>query len=251
MLCIGLDPDPGRFPLKISREKEPIFTFNKAVIDATVDLACCYKPQIAHYAASAAERELEKTITYIKDLGVPVILDAKRGDVGSTAEKYATEAFERYGADAVTINPYLGHDAMEPFLAFADKGVFIVCRTSNPGGADIQNLVMQDGDQLFERVANLAAHQWNGNRNVALVVGATRPKELARIREITGEMTFLLPGIGTQGGDVAASIKAGQGGGLIVTSSRAVIYASSGDDFADAARQLAQSTRDEINQHRQ
>ena len=251
MLCIGLDPDPGRFPLKISREKEPIFAFNKAVIDATVDLACCYKPQIAHYAASAAERELEKTITYIKDLGVPVILDAKRGDVGSTAENYATEAFERYGADAVTINPYLGHDAMEPFLAFADKGVFIVCRTSNPGGADIQNLVMQDGDQLFERVANLAAHQWNGNRNVALVVGATRPKELARIREITGEMTFLLPGIGTQGGDVAASIKAGQGGGLIVTSSRAVIYASSGDDFADAARQLAQSTRDEINQHRQ
>ena len=251
LLCIGLDPDPGRFPLKISREKEPIFSFNKAVIDATVDLACCYKPQIAHYAAVAAERELEKTIAYIKDLDVPLILDAKRGDVASTAENYAAEVFERYGADAVTINPYLGHDAMQPFLAFADKGVFILCRTSNPGGADIQNLVMEGGDQLFERVASLAAHQWNSNSNVALVVGATKPTELARIREITGEMTFLLPGIGAQDGDVAASIKAGQGGGLIVTSSRAVLYASSGDDFADAAREVAKSTRDEINQHRQ
>jgi len=251
LLCVGLDPDPDRFPAVISRGKEPIYTFNKAVIDATVDLACCYKPQIAYYAATAAERQLEKTIAYIKDLGVPVILDAKRGDVGSTAENYALEVFERYGADAVTINPYLGHDAMAPFLAFKDKGVFILCRTSNPGGADIQELVMEGGDQLFERVASLAANQWNGNGNVALVVGATRPVELARIREITGEMTFLLPGIGVQGGDVAASIKAGQGGGLIMTSSRAVLYASSGDDFADAARQVAQSTRDEINHHRQ
>ncbi len=180
-----------------------------------------------------------------------MILDAKRGDVASTAESYALEVFERYGADAVTINPYLGHDAMAPFLAFEDKGVFILCRTSNPGGADIQELVMEGGDQLFERVASLAANQWNENNNVALVVGATRPVELARIREITGEMTFLLPGIGAQGGDVAASIKAGQGGGLIVSSSRAVLYASSADDFADAAREAALSIRDEINLHRQ
>lgn len=182
---------------------------------------------------------------------MPLILDAKRGDVGGTAEKYATEVFERYGADAVTIHPYLGLDAMQPFLAFADRGVFILCRTSNPGGADIQNLVMQGGEQLFERVASLAANKWNENNNVALVVGATMPAELARIREITGDMTFLLPGIGAQGGDVAASIQAGQGGGLIVSSSRAVLYASSGDDFADAARRVAQSTRDEINLHRQ
>ena len=248
-LCIGLDPDPERFPAPIRRDKEPIFAFNKAVIDSTSDLACCYKPQFAYYAANAAERELEKTISYIRDLDIPVILDAKRGDVGSTAEKYATEAFERYGADAVTINPYLGLDAMQPFLARAEKGIFILCRTSNPGGADIQNLMIDGGDQLYEHIAGLASQQWNGNNNVALVVGATQPSELTRVREITGDMTLLLPGIGAQGGDVEASIKAGQGGGLIVSSSRAVLYASSGDDFAEAARKIAQSTRDEINQH--
>ena len=251
MLCIGLDPDLSRFPVKISREKDPVFVFNKAIIDATLDLACCYKPQIAHYAAAAAEAALEKTIAYIKDLGVPLILDAKRGDVGATAENYAAEVFERYEADAVTINPYMGHDAMQPFLAFADRGVFILCRTSNSGGADLQNLMLQGGDQLFERVAILAANQWNGNNNVALVVGATMPAELARIREITGDMTLLLPGIGAQGGDVAASMQAGQGGGLILSSSRAVLYASSADDFADAAREVARATRDEINLHRQ
>ena len=251
MLCIGLDPDLSRFPVKISREKDPVFVFNKAIIDATLDLACCYKPQIAHYAAAAAEAALEKTIDYIKDLGVPLILDAKRGDVGATAENYAAEVFERYEADAVTINPYMGHEAMQPFLAFADRGVFILCRTSNPGGADLQNLMLQGGDQLFERVAILAANQWNGNNNVALVVGATMPAELARIREITGDMTLLLPGIGAQGGDVAASMQAGQGGGLILSSSRAVLYASSADDFADAAREVARVTRDEINLHRQ
>jgi orotidine-5'-phosphate decarboxylase len=249
LLCIGLDPDPGRFPAHIAGTKEPIFTFNKAIIDATIDIACCYKPQFAYYAASSAEQELEKTIAYIKDRGVPVILDAKRGDVGSTAEKYATEVFERYGADAVTINPYLGHDAMAPFLAFADKGVFVLCRTSNPGGADIQNLVMAEGDQLYERVARLAARQWNTNNNIALVVGATMPAELTRIREITGPMTFLLPGIGAQGGDIGAGISAGQGGGLIVSSSRAVLYASSEPDFAERAREVALSTRDEINLH--
>jgi len=179
-----------------------------------------------------------------------VILDAKRGDVASTAENYAREVFERYGADAVTINPYLGYDAMQPFLTYADKGVIILCRTSNPGGADIQNLVMEDGEQLFERVAELATVKWNVNNNVGLVVGATRPSELTRVREIAGEMTLLLPGIGAQGGDIAASIRAGEGGGLIIASSRAITYASSGDDFAEAARRIAQSTVDEINQHR-
>ena len=249
LLCVGLDPDPARFPPAVRKDKEPIFTFNKAMIDATSDLACCYKPQFAFYAANAAEQELEKTIAYVRDLGIPLILDAKRGDVGSTAENYATEAFERYGADAVTINPYMGLDAMQPFLAYAEKGIFVLCRTSNPGGADIQNLVMEDGEQLYERVAGLATQNWNSNNNVALVVGATQPGELARVREITGDMTFLLPGIGAQGGDIEASIKAGQGGGLIVPSSRAILYASSGEDFAEAARQVAQSTRDAINQH--
>ena len=250
LLCVGLDPDPGRFPQRFNREPEPIFAFNKAVIDATADLCCCYKPQIAHYAANSAERQLEKTIRYTRDLGIPVILDAKRGDVASTAENYAREVFERYGADAVTINPYLGYDAMQPFLTYADKGVIILCRTSNPGGADIQNLVMEDGEQLFERVAELATVKWNVNNNVGLVVGATRPSELTRVREIAGEMTLLLPGIGAQGGDIAASIRAGEGGGLIIASSRAITYASSGDDFAEAARRIAQSTVDEINQHR-
>jgi len=250
LLCIGLDPDPNRFPKRFLKEDEPIFNFNKAIIDATADLVCCFKPQIAHYAAVGAESELFKTIAYIKDLGIPVILDAKRGDVGITAERYAVECFERYNADAVTINPYLGFDAMEPFLSYTDKGVFILCRTSNPGGADLQNLTLDNGLSLYEHVAHQASSVWNTNNNVALVTGATQPQELARIREIAGDMTFLLPGIGAQGGDVEASLAAGEGGGLIVSSSRTVLYASGGDDFADAARQVADSTRIEINRHR-
>ncbi len=250
LLCIGLDPDPKRFPVAVQQESDAIFAFNKAIIDATVDIACCYKPQFAHYAAGANEPSLEKTIRYIKDQGVPVILDVKRGDIGSTAEQYAIEAFDRYGADAVTINPYLGYDSMEPFLDHQDKGVFILCRTSNPGGADLQNLKLANGKQLFEHVADQAANVWNKNHNVALVTGATQPSELARIREITGDMPFLLPGIGSQGGDVEKSIKAGQGGGLIVSSSRAILYASDGEDFAEEARRVAASTRDEINLYR-
>ena len=250
LLCIGLDPNPRQFPERFQREKEPILAFNKSIIDATADLACCYKPQIAFYSSNGAEQELEKTISYLKDLQIPVLLDAKRGDVGSTAEQYAAEAFDRYGADAVTINPYLGFDAMAPFLDRADKGVFILCRTSNPGGADLQNLELRDGRLLYEHVAREAATTWNSNNNVALVTGATQPQELAKIRQITGEMTFLLPGIGAQGGELESSLKAGEGGGLIVSSSRAVLYASSGEDFAEAARQVAESTRDEINHHR-
>jgi orotidine-5'-phosphate decarboxylase len=250
LLCVGLDPDASRFPARILKEADPIFCFNKAIIDATADLVCCFKPQFAHFAALGAEKSLEKTISYIKDLDIPVILDAKRGDIGSTAERYATEAFERYGADAVTINPYLGYDSMEPFLSYRDKGIFILCRTSNPGGADLQNLKLENGQSLYEHVAGQASSQWNGNNNIALVTGATQPSELARIREITGDMPFLLPGIGAQGGDVASSLKAGKGGGLIVSSSRAVLYASDGDDFDEAARQVANSTRTEINEHK-
>jgi orotidine-5'-phosphate decarboxylase len=250
LLCIGLDPDPTRFPATFRNEKQPIFAFNKEIIDATIDLACCYKPQIAHYAARGAESELEQTISYLRDLNVPVILDAKRGDIGSTAVQYAIEAFERYGADAVTANPYLGFDSFEPFLAYKEKGIFLLCRTSNPGGADLQNLILESGKQLFEHVAEKAANEWNINNNIALVTGATRPDELKRIRELTGNMTFLLPGIGSQGGDVEASVKAGKGGGLIVSSSRAVLYASSGTDFAEAAHKVALQTRDEINLHR-
>lgn len=248
-LCVGLDPDISRFTSAIQGGPEPIFTFNKAIIDATADLVCCYKPQIAHYAGVSAEAELEKTIRYIQALGVPVLLDAKRGDVGSTAEWYARELFERYGADATTINPYLGLDAMAPLIEYREKGVFILCRTSNPGGADLQNLLLDNGKQLFEHVADQAANHWNKHGNVGLVVGATRPKELSRIRELVGAMPLLLPGIGAQGGDVKATVSAGAGGLMLISASRSILYASSESDFAEQARAAALALREEINRY--
>jgi orotidine-5'-phosphate decarboxylase len=247
LLCVGLDPEIGRFPAAIRKGAEPIFTFNKAIIDATADLVCCYKPQIAHYAGAGAEGALEKTIAYIHDKQLPVLLDAKRGDVSSTAAHYARELFERYGADAATINPYLGFDAMEPYIEYRERGVFILCRTSNPGGADIQNLQLANGKQLYEHVAEQAATRWNKYRNVGLVVGATQPGEVKRIRELVGPMTLLLPGIGAQGGEVAATVEAGAGGGMILSASRSILYASSGPDFAECARAVAEATRNEIN----
>lgn len=219
-------------------------------MDATHDLVCCYKPQIAHYAALGAEDQLKETINYIHSKGIPVLLDAKRGDIDSTSKHYVDEAFVRYGADAVTINPYLGLDAMKPFLDQKDKGVVILCRTSNPGGADIQNLQLKDGSLLYEHVAKQATEVWNYNKNIVLVVGATQPEELARIREITGEMNLLVPGVGSQGGDIEALMKAGKGGNMIISSSRGILYASELDDFAEAARKVAENTRNEINQYR-
>jgi len=221
LLCIGLDPDIKRIPDKIRSEQHPIFTFNKAIIEATQDLTCCYKPQIAHYAAAGAESELEMTIEFIN------------------------------GADAVTINPYLGLDSMTPYLDHADKGVFILCRTSNPGGGELQNLTLENGSRLFEHVAQEACTTWNYNGNVGLVVGATRPNELQRIREIVGKTTLLLPGVGSQGADVSQMMSAGAGGGMLVSASRSIIFASEGQDFANAAREAALATRDEINQYRQ
>ena len=251
-LCIGLDPDPGRLPGAVRGATHAVFEFNRAIIDATSDVVCCYKPQIAHYAAIAAERDLEMTIDYIKQKGIPLLLDAKRGDIGSTAERYAAELFERYGADAATINPYLGLDSIEPFLAWKDRGCFLLCRTSNPGGADAPNLMLDSGKQVYEHIAELAARDWNQHGNVGLVVGATQPTELARIRELTGAMTFLVPGIGAQGGDIGATMEAGQGGGLILSSSRQIIYAgeAAGNDFARAARDAAIATQTEINRFR-
>jgi orotidine-5'-phosphate decarboxylase len=248
-LCIGLDPDVSRFPAVLQASSSPIFEFNKAIIDATADIASCFKPQIAHFAAAAAEDELLETIRYAQAAGVPVLLDGKRGDVGSTAEMYARELFERYGADAVTINPYLGQDSMQPYLDYADRGVFILCRTSNPGGADLQHLTLESGDTLYEHVAKQAATVWNGNNNVGLVVGATRPEELRRIRDICEEMTFLLPGVGAQGADISEMMGAGQGGGMLISSSRAILYAGDGEDFAEQARKVAIDTRDEINRN--
>jgi orotidine-5'-phosphate decarboxylase len=254
LVCVGLDPEIERFPKHIAAEPSPIFHFNKAIIDATHDLVCAYKPQFAHYAAYEAEDQLERTIEYVHRTypAVPVILDAKRGDIGSTAERYAIEAFERYGADAVTVNPYLGSDALEPFLRHADRGVIVLCRTSNKGGADLQDLEI-GGRRLFQVVAQLAAQRWNANGNCLLVVGATYPQELAQVRRIVGDMPLLVPGVGAQGADVAEAVRAGQdaqGTGLIVSSSRAILYASSGDDFAQAARAATQALRADINRNR-
>ena len=263
LVCVGLDPEIERLPASIAGEPSPIFQFNKAIVDATADLVCAYKPQFAHYAAYEAEDQLERTIEYIQSTypHVPVILDSKRGDVGNTAERYAIEAFERYHADAVTVNPYLGGDSLEPFLKHADKGVVILCRTSNPGARDIQDLQVgaavsagastaTSPRKLYHVIAELAAQKWNSRGNCMLVVGATYPRELAEIREIVGEMPFLVPGVGAQGGDVVQAVQNGRtkaGTGLVISSSRAILYASSGADFATAARTAAMTLRDQIN----
>ena len=251
LVCVGLDPEPERFPAGLRTAPHAIFEFNRQIVDATADYACCYKPQFAHYAALGAEGQLQSTIAYIHERypHLPVILDAKRGDIGSTATRYAQEAFDRYAADAVTVNPYLGFDSVEPFLRYRDKGVIVLCRTSNPGARDFQDLQV-GGDKLYRRIAECVSRDWNAAGNCLLVVGATYPDELAEIRAVTGDMTFLVPGIGAQGGDVAAAVRAGRtaaGKGLIINSSRGILYAGSGADFAAAARAATRKLRDEIN----
>ena len=254
LLCVGLDPEPSRFPEHIHGDANKIYDFCAAIVDATADLVCCYKPQIAHFAALGAEDDLLRLIQYTQTTypTIPVILDAKRGDIGSTAEKYAVEAFGRYGADAVTLNPYLGRDSIEPFLKHADKGVILLCRTSNPGAKDLQDLDCS-GKPLYQRVAETIARDWNGNNNCLLVVGATWPQQLAEVRAIVGDMPFLVPGVGAQGGDVQQIIQNGRGkasDALIISSSRAILYAGNGTDFAEAARAAAVKQRDEINRYR-
>jgi orotidine-5'-phosphate decarboxylase len=254
LVCVGLDPEIERFPEQIADQASPIFQFNKAIIDATADLVCAYKPQFAHYAAYEAEDQLERTIDYIHRTypGIPVILDSKRGDVGNTAERYAIEAFERYHADAVTVSPYLGGDSLEPFLKYEDRGVIILCRTSNPGAGEVQDLEV-GGRKLFHVIAELASRRWNSRGNCLLVVGATYPRELAEVREIAGNMPFLVPGVGAQGGDVSQAVQNGEstaGTGLIISSSRGILYASSGENFASAAREATQKLRDQINTSR-
>ncbi|MBX3701130.1 MAG: orotidine-5'-phosphate decarboxylase [Dokdonella sp.] len=254
LVCVGLDPEPARFPAQLRDHADATFEFCRAIVDATADLVCAFKPQIAHFAALREEAALERLIAHIHAAHpqVPVILDAKRGDIGSTAQHYASEAFDRYGADAVTVNPYLGHDALQPFLARADKGVIVLCRTSNPGSRDLQELDV-GGRKLYQHVAELAAREWNGHGNCALVVGATWPEELAQVRRLVGAMPLLVPGVGAQGGDVAAVVKNGcsaDGGGLMISSSRAILYAGDDHDFAHAARAATLALRDAVNQHR-
>ncbi|AWI75944.1 orotidine-5'-phosphate decarboxylase [Parazoarcus communis] len=254
LLCVGLDPDPARFPAHLQDKPDAIFEFCKQIVDATADLACCFKPQIAYFAARRAEDQLEALIDHIhaRHPDTPVVLDAKRGDIGSTAEQYAVEAFERFRADAITVNPYMGRDSVDPYLAYPDKGVILLCRTSNPGGSDLQFLDV-GGEKLYERVARLVAEDWNASGNCGLVVGATFPAEIARVRELTGDMPLLVPGIGAQGGDIAATMQAGRtadGCGLMINSSRAILYAGKGEDFAAEARRVALETRDAINAQR-
>lgn len=254
LVCVGLDPDLEKLPECVRDEEYPIFEFNKQIIDATHDLVCSYKPQVAYYAGQDAEDELEMTINYIHENypDIPVIFDSKRGDIGSTASMYAKEAFERYDADSVTVNPYMGTDTLKPFLDYADRGVIALCRTSNPSGDEIQNLIV-DGKSIYKRVAEYAQNKWNYNNNILLVVGATYPDELGEIRSICPNIPFLVPGIGAQGGDVEAVLKVGKtsdGTGLIINSSRGIIYAGGGSDFAQASRKATIELRDLINQYR-
>lgn len=254
LLCVGFDPNLELFPTHLKGQPNAIFEFCKEIIDATHDLVCAYKPQIAYFAGLGAEDQLQKVMDYLKASHpeIPIVLDSKRGDIGSTAAMYAREAFERFGADAVTINPYMGKDSAQPFLDYADKGCVFLCRTSNPGAQDIQDLEV-DGKPIYEHMAAMISNNWNDNKNCCIVVGATWPEQMAKLRSICGDMPFLVPGVGAQGGDVKALVEAGQtanGTGLMVNSSRAVLYASDGKEFAKAARQAALQTRDEINRYR-
>jgi len=261
MLCVGLDPDPAKFPGSWKDDPARIFDFCATIVDATKDLVIAFKPQIAYFAAQRAEDQLERLIAHIHHSApeVPVILDAKRGDVGSTAEQYAREVFERYRADAVTLSPLLGFDSIEPYLAHEGKGVILLCRTSNPGGSDLQAQRLANGDTLFEHIARLAQGPWNRGGQLGLVVGATFPAEIERVRDLAPTLPLLIPGIGAQGGDAATTVRAGWRGDasgrtlapIIVSSSRAVLYASRGDNFAEAARAAAQASREELNRARQ
>jgi orotidine-5'-phosphate decarboxylase len=251
VLCVGLDPEPAKFPVHLQSQPDAIYAFCAQIVDATRDLVCAFKPQIAYFAAHRAEAQLEQLIAHIRRVApaVPVILDAKRGDIGSTAEQYAIEAFERYGADAVTLSPFMGFDSIEPYVKRHGKGAFLLCRTSNPGGDDWQTRRLADvagQPRLFEHLAQLAQGPWNLNGQLGLVVGATYPHDIARVREIAPALPLLIPGVGAQGGDAATTLKAGlrkQGdkisGPIIVNSSRAILYASHTKDFAQAARDAA------------
>jgi orotidine-5'-phosphate decarboxylase len=254
MLCVGLDPEPSKFPGAWQGDAARIFDFCASIVDATRDLVCAFKPQIAYFAAHRAEAQLERLIEHIHRVapGVPVILDAKRGDIGATAEQYAIEAFERYSADALTLSPFMGYDSIEPYLRHADKGLILLCRTSNPGGSDLQSQALASGERLYEHIARLAAGPWNRGGQLGLVVGATFPEEIARVRALAPTLPLLIPGIGAQGGDAQATVRAGWRGGdkpgpIIVNSSRAILYASAGADHAQAARRVAQSTREQLN----
>ncbi|HEX4844470.1 MAG TPA: orotidine-5'-phosphate decarboxylase [Limnobacter sp.] len=251
MLCVGLDPDIGRMPEGYGTSPAEIERFCKEIIRATAEFACAFKPQIAYFAANRAEAALENILAYANEVAphATTILDAKRGDIGATAKQYAIEAFERYQADSVTLSPYMGHDSVEPYHAYPDRGLFLLCRTSNPGGNDLQFLNTQKAEPLYQTVAKLATTAWDPHQQVGLVVGATYPEEIKAVRALVGDAPLLVPGIGAQGGDLANTVKNGlcsQGWGLLINSSRAILYASGKANFASAAAGEARNTRDAI-----
>jgi len=254
MLCVGLDPEPSKFPSSLLGKKDAIFEFCTRIVDATHDLVIAFKPQIAYFAAHQAEDQLVRVIRHIKKVAphIPVILDAKRGDIGATSQQYAIEAFERYAADAVTLSPFMGFDSIEPYLKYQNKGVFLLCRTSNKGGDDFQNLRLADkpgNPTLYEHIAQLAEHEWNTNGQLGLVVGATYPAEISKVRMLAPSLPLLIPGIGAQGGDAIATVRAGKTsrGAILINSSRAILYASQGLNYEEAARIKAIETRDLLN----
>jgi orotidine-5'-phosphate decarboxylase len=252
LVCVGLDPDLDQLPGDLRDDPQPLFAFNRRIVDATLESAAAYKPQIAFYSALGRESELEASIAYIRARAPAalIILDAKRNDIGNTAKAYAREAFERYGADAVTVNPYMGEDSVLPFLARPDRGAILLCRTSNPGARDFQDLLV-DGRPLYQRVAERAAARWNEHRNLMLVVGASYPEEMAELRRAHPTLWFLVPGIGAQGGDLDSTLAVGlnaAGTGLLINSSRGIIYAGGGE--SGAIRQAAATLREAINRRR-
>jgi orotidine-5'-phosphate decarboxylase len=251
LLCVGLDPNARKLPAALRSAADPIYAFCMAIVEATADLVCTFKPNIAFFEAlGPAGIETLRRLIADRPHNVPVILDAKRGDMGSTAEAYAEAVFERLGADAVTLNPYLGSDSLAPFLRHADKGCLVLCKTSNPGSADLQELELAAGGPLYLEVARRARDDWNGNRNLGLVVGATYPGVLAQVRDLCPDLPLLVPGVGAQGGELAAATRAAvdsQGERAIISASRSILYAGDGPNFADAARQEALRLREEIN----
>ncbi len=260
-VCVGLDVDYEQLPAIVKEQRtieEAIFIFNRAIIDATANLVCAYKPNSAFYEryGEAGLRALSRTISYSQENfpHIPIILDAKRADIGSTNIGYVLSAFDQLGVDAITVHPYLGKEALAPFLERKDKGIIVLAKTSNLGSSEFQDLLVGEAQvPLYQVVARNVAQSWNSNGNCGLVVGATYPVELRRVREIIGDMPLLIPGIGAQGGDVAATVAAGQdsrGWGMIINSSRGIIYASRGDDFAQMAYLATVRLRDEINAHR-
>lgn len=251
-LCVGLDPHLEKLPLSMRGNKDAILPFLKEIIDATVEYACCFKPQIAYFSAYGLESALEEVISYIHNRysGTPIILDSKRNDIGSTAQMYAREAFVRYQADAVTLSPYMGGDTIEPFTSYKDKGAFVLCRTSNEGAKEFQNMTVADGQPFYTFVAERALKHWSKNENIGLVVGATAINELRKIRSLLPEAWFLVPGVGAQGGDLQSVIEYGKRidgeGGIVINSARGILYASEADNYAQKAKEVAMAMQQEM-----